>query len=117
MNLSARLVGIEQLFGRLTKLGDALAGPAVSASTDALAQEIERARDAEGFDAPLVREQSARRSSLGVSDPAAIAQELGTLDQAPAPWLAPATQAARGPVRATVSSAVARTLSSLRTAR
>jgi hypothetical protein len=129
VNLSARLVGLEQVFGRLARLGDALAGPAIAASTDALAQEIEQARDAEGLSVPLVRDASARRSSLGVTDPAAIAQELGTLEQAPAPWLAPALPAALGQVRAAAQArvrdivaahagkpdAVARTLSSRRT--
>jgi hypothetical protein len=102
VKFAARILGADSLARRFEVLGDSLVEPALKAASDALAREVERARDAEGLSGPLLRERSARRVSLGVADPVAVARELGTLDQAPAPWLAPVLPAARGPMRAAV---------------
>lgn len=111
MKLSAHLDGLDTLARRLARLGDAVAPPAVAAAADALAQTAERTRGVSGATAPLVRAGTSTRRTLGVADPAAVARELGTLDQPPAPWLAPALPAARGPMRAAARRAVARAIS------
>ena len=106
MKLSIDLVGLDSLARRLANLGETVVAPTVEAATDALAQEAERSREVSGATAPLVRAGTSRRRTLGVADPAAVARELGTLDQPPAPWLAPALPAARGSMRAAVRTRV-----------
>lgn len=54
------------------------------------------------------------RRFVGSSDLEDIAREFGTLEKSPSPWLAPVLPLARGPMRAAVTRAAARAISSLR---
>ena len=113
MKLSADLIGLDPLMRRLAKLGETIAAPAVEAATDALAHELERAREVAGLTEPLMQDGNARRHRIGASDIPSVARELGSLLEPPAPWLAPALPAARRPMRAAVNAAAARALSGL----
>jgi len=110
VKIAARLAGAERV-RRLARLQEPLAASALDAAAEALGREAERAWEAAGVAAPLARERTAGRLLIGTRDPTAVAQELGTLDRAPAPWLASVLPAARARVRAAVRTAVARMLS------
>jgi hypothetical protein len=93
------VAGAETLGRRLAAIGEAAAESAAAAASDALTQELERVRAGEGLP-PLARDGVARRRRIVARDPASVARELGTLDQPPAPWLAPVLPGARRPMRA-----------------
>ena len=110
MKIAVQVSGADVL-RRLARLEQELTDAALDAAADALVREAERAREAAGFAGPLTRDDMARRRLIGSRDPAAVAQELGTLDVPPAPWLAPVLPAASSRMRAAASHAVARRIS------
>ncbi len=114
MNLSANLLGLDQIVRSLKNFGDSVAPPAVDAAAYALAEEIEKSRPAGSFGTPLDRTGEGARREIGASDPVFVARELGTLETDAAPWLAPSLPAAKSPMRAAVVTAVARAISQLR---
>ena len=93
------------------KLLEALEPVTLNATADALAEELETAREREGLHEPLRRHSRARRRLVGADDPDSIARELGGPGRAPAPWLAPTLPLVRAPMRAAAIKAVARTIS------
>lgn len=114
MNFTANLLGLDRIIGGLKKFGNSVAAPAADAAAGALANEVTRARQNDGLDAPLQRFGKGTRREVGASDPVSIAREFGTLATDPAPWLAPSLPAAQGPMRAAVVTAVARAISAFR---
>jgi hypothetical protein len=109
VKIAVQVAGADAL-RRFAKLEQELTDAALGAAADALVREAERAREAAGLAGHLTRDSTARRRLIGSRDPAAVAQELGTLDRPPAPWLAPVLPAARSRMRAAAVSAVARAI-------
>jgi hypothetical protein len=105
VKLAARISGVDAP-RRIVRLEDELAATLLDTASEALDREAGRAREAAGLSQPLVREGTARRRLIGSRDPAAVARELGTLDEPPAPWLAPVLPAARATLRAAVAARV-----------
>lgn len=96
---------------RLERLLAEMEPAALGAAADALAVELEKARERESLHAPLMRGASARGRALAFNDKDSIAREFGSPTEPPAPWLAPVLPAARAPMRAAAFQAVARALS------
>jgi hypothetical protein len=109
VKIAVQVAGADAL-RRLAKLQQKLTDAALDAAADALVREAERAREAAGLAGPLTSDDTARRRLIGSRDPAAVAQELGTLDRPPAPWLAPVLPAASSRMRAAAVNAVARAI-------
>jgi hypothetical protein len=114
VNISPDLRGLDQVTSGLRQFGQAVAAPAAQAATNALATAIDETRRANGLTAPPEQQGEGARRSIGVSDPASIAREFGTLEQDANPWLAPSLPTARSPMRAAAQAAVARALSAFR---
>jgi hypothetical protein len=91
---------------RLARLLSELEPAALDAAADALATHLKDAREREGPHAPLLRDSSAHRRSVGAGDPESIARELGGPTESPAPWLAPVLPGRRAPMRAAAQAAV-----------
>ena len=117
MNVSAKLVGADQVFGSLKNFGNGIASPAADSVVDALAATISEARQASGLDQSLEKSGKGARRALGASDLHSILREFGSLEQNAMPWLAPSLPAALGPMRAAAAAAVARAISALRNSR
>lgn len=111
MKIRAQIQGLDSLGPRLTKIAEAAVVPAIEAAADALAHELERARQREGLSAPLSRTGTPRRRRVGAADPESLGRELGSPVRAPAPWLTPVLPGARSPMRAAARNAVARAIS------
>jgi hypothetical protein len=101
----AHFAGLDAFGRRLAAIATATAAPAAAAAADALHHELERVRERDGLP-PLARDGAARRRRIVAADPASVARELGTFDQAPAPWLAPVLPGARRPMRAAAAARV-----------
>lgn len=114
MKLHAQIRGLDGLGRRLAQIAEAAAAPAVEAAADALAHELDRARESEGLSAPLRRGGSPRRRRIGANDSESLGRELGSPLRAPAPWLTPVLPGARSPMRAAAQNAVARAISRLK---
>ena len=97
-----------RLLRRLRATDTALREAAVDAAAEALRVELQQP----GGNAISVRSEGPRRS-VGSSDPVDAAREFGTLEQLPAPWLAPVLPLALEPMRAAANTAAARAVSAL----
>jgi hypothetical protein len=95
-----------RLLRRLRAVDSALRKAALDAAAEALRRELAR----ESGNVIAVGSQGSRRS-VGSSDPADATRELGTLEQAPSPWLAPVLPLALEPMRAAAQTAAARAFS------
>jgi hypothetical protein len=109
VRIAVHLSGADVL-RRFAKLEQELADAALDAAAEALVREAERAREAAGLAGSMTHDGTAGRRLIGSRDPAAVAQELGTLDVPPAPWLAPVLPVASSRMRAAASHAVARAI-------
>lgn len=128
MKIAAK-VSTGDLARGLARLQTEIEASAIDAAADVLAAELSETREREVLYAPLLRGVAASGRFVGANDAESVAREFGTLDQPPAPWLAPSLPRARArmrreaaahagnagaPMRAAVMQAVARALSRIR---
>jgi hypothetical protein len=94
---------------RRLRIGDhAVREAAVDAAADVLRAELQR----ESGNAISVEPRGSRRA-VGSYDADLAAQEFGTIEQTPSPWLAPVLPLALEPMRAAANAAAARAVSAL----
>ena len=107
MKFRARL--LNNAFARSLRGGDDVLREAVTtAAAEALRTELQR-----NTATPLSISGAGLRRNVGSNDPHDAERELGTLEKAPSPWLAPALPTALEPMRAAARSAAARAVSML----